>query len=101
MTSVATTPTLDTKLVTAVLLPVVPNPNIPLSPPYSVADSSLLAVPTPVVSVATTPASETKLVTAVLLPVQPKPKIPSEFPLDGASVTVSSSMGIHPFVASI
>jgi len=35
VTSVATTPALDTKLVIETAEPVVPKPNIPLSPSYS------------------------------------------------------------------
>ena len=68
--SVATTPTLETRLVIAVIA-FSPNPNIPLSPPYSHAARLALAVPTPVTSVATTPALETRLVIAVTLPVLP------------------------------
>ena len=62
-TSDATTPLLETKLVTPVTLPSLPKPNIPLSSPYEHAANCLLAVPTAETSVANTPEFETKLVT--------------------------------------
>ena len=57
VTSVATTPVLETKLV--IERGPLPKPNIPLSSPYPHAARLFLAVPTPVTSADTTPVLET------------------------------------------
>jgi hypothetical protein len=57
--------------------PVLPNPNIALSVPYTAAASQNLSLPTPVVSVATTPKLDTRLVIEVAPPppIIPNPNI--------------------------
>ena len=86
VTSAATTPVLDTRLVNETrVLPSLPNPNIALSLPYPAAARVFLAVPTPEISVATTPRLFTRL---VILVISPNPNIAFVGAAGGAAVVV-------------